>query len=112
MPEPTSTARVATDRPARYGKQLASHLNRRAVGTWEDATDTGSIVFGEAGNRVDMTCEPDALVFALTAAPDDVALLEDVIGRHLVRFGTRDELVVSWTRADGSAGTEQRKTED
>ena len=29
----TSTARVATDRPARYGKQLASHMSRKITTT-------------------------------------------------------------------------------
>jgi hypothetical protein len=35
-----------------------------------------------------------------------------VVGRHLVRFGTRDELVVRWVRADGSPGSEQRRVDD
>jgi hypothetical protein len=34
-----------------------------------------------------------------------------VVGRHLVRFGTRDELVVEWVREGGAAGTVQRKSE-
>ena len=34
------------------------------------------------------------------------------LGEHLVRLGTRDELVVAWQRSDGTAGTVQRKTED
>ena len=33
--------------------------------------------------------------------------LEDVVGRHLVRFGTKDELVVQWQRSDGSPGSRQ-----
>ncbi|MFE4967459.1 hypothetical protein [Streptomyces sp. NPDC056660] len=49
-----SAARVTTDRPARYAKQLAAHL-----------------------------------------------------GRHLVRFGTRDELLVEWHRDNGEPGTTQ-----
>ena len=31
--------------------------------------------------------------------------MEDVVGRHLVRFGTRDELVVEWVREGGAFGT-------
>jgi hypothetical protein len=36
-----------------------------------------------------------------------VATYEDVVGRHLVRFGERDELQVQWVRSDGAAGTTQ-----
>ncbi|WP_374935444.1 DUF2218 domain-containing protein [Streptomyces resistomycificus] len=38
--------------------------------------------------------------------------LEDVVGRHLVRFGAKDELVVEWRRDTGEPGTTQRKAED
>jgi uncharacterized protein len=38
------------------------------------------------------------------AAAAELVHIEDVVGRHLVRFGERDELVVSWVRADGSPG--------
>jgi len=48
----------------------------------------------------------------LDCAAADVAGLEDAVGRHLVRFGVRDELVVSWVREDGTPGTVQRKLED
>lgn len=103
-----STARVVTPRAGRYGKQLASHLGRRSGGAWDEASGTGHILFGDAGARADLVAEVDALVIYLTPVPDDeVATLEDVVGRHLVRFGGGD-LVVDWTRADGSAGTSQR----
>jgi hypothetical protein len=39
--------------------------------------------------------------------PVDLARLEDVVGRHLLRFGARDELHVRWSRSDGQPGTEQ-----
>ena len=39
-------------------------------------------------------------------------LIEDVVGRHLVRFGARGELVVRWLRPDGSAGREYAYTDD
>lgn len=104
----TSTATVATDRPGRYGKQLVSHLTRRAVGEWDDDAGTGSIEFG--GGRVTLTSADGALELALAAGPEEVARLEDVVGRHLVRFGTRDELVVRWSRSDGTPGSVQENT--
>ena len=36
-----STASVATERGARYGKQLVSHLGRKSVGVWDEASGLG-----------------------------------------------------------------------
>lgn len=105
-----SHASVSTDRPARYGKQLASHLNRRAKGTWDSDSQVGAIEF--EGGRADLSCDEGALSIELATEPGKLDILENVVGRHLVRFGTRDELVVSWVRADGSPGSEQRNTGD
>lgn len=111
MPDPiVSTADVATDRPGRYGKQLVSHLSRRSAGTWDDDAGAGSITFTQA--RATLSSAADHLHIELTAQPEDLDLMEGVVGRHLVRFGTRDELVVAWKRSDGTAGTEQRNTGD
>ena len=102
---PSSTATVATDRAARYGKQLVSHLGRRATAEWDEQTETGWIDFGET--RAELAAGPEALDIRLSAAPDAVGRMEDVVGRHLVRFGGRDELTVQWLRADGTPGTRQ-----
>lgn len=107
---PASQAVVATNRPARYGKQLASHLGRRARAEWDERAERGTIAFGDSGDHAVLTCRPGELVMALSAAPEAVERLEDVLGRHLVRFGTRDELVVQWRRADGSPGSRQENT--
>ncbi|NLJ53998.1 MAG: DUF2218 domain-containing protein [Intrasporangiaceae bacterium] len=108
----TSEAVVATDRAARYGKQLASHLGRKATAEWDEENGSGAIVFGEDRGHAELVVQEDGLLMRVYAAAGAEDNLEDVLGRHLVRFGSRDELVVSWTRADGSAGTEQRLTED
>lgn len=106
-----STARVPTDRPGRYGRQLVSHMSRRGHGEWDDGQGSGTLEL--SGGRLRLETTEDALVLRLAVPPGgDVARLEDVIGRHLVRFGTRDELVVSWQRTDGTAGTVQRKADD
>ncbi len=101
-----TTARVATERPGRYGKQLVSHLSRRSVGEWDDEAGTGWIDLG--GNRVSLHALEGSLDLAIeTGDAAHLDRLEDVVGRHLVRFGARDELLVRWTRADGSAGSVQ-----
>ena len=110
MTPPSSTATVATERAARYGKQLASHLGRRASAEWDEQAGTGWIDFGET--RAELSAASDALDIRLWAEPDAVARMEDVVGRHLVRFGARDELTVQWVRADGSQGTRQENVVD
>ena len=62
----TSLALVPTDRPARYGKQLASHLGRRSVSTWDDETASGTITFdngllamASAADELSLTLETD-----------------------------------------------------
>ena len=105
---PISTATVFTDRPGRYAKQLASHLSRRLTTSWDDETGRGSVLLGNG--RADLTAADGALDIRIDS--DDLDRFEDVIGRHLVRFGTKDELVVQWTRDDGTPGTSYRNDSD
>ncbi|GLW75158.1 hypothetical protein Kpho02_74550 [Kitasatospora phosalacinea] len=103
-----SSARVSTDRPARYAKQLAAHMGRKVPAEWSEETGRGSLVFG--AGRAELTAEDGALLLSVEGAEEALDRLEDVVGRHLVRFGTRDELVVAWQREGGEAGTVQRLT--
>ena len=105
-----SSAAVATDRPGRYAKQLVAHLSRRSAGEWDDEAGTGWIEFDAA--RAELTSGDGVLNLHVRTMPGQVDRYEDVVGRHLVRFGARDELVVRWVRADGTAGTEQRRVDD
>ncbi|WP_147680348.1 DUF2218 domain-containing protein [Actinomyces ruminicola] len=105
-----SVARVATVKPAAYGRRLVSHMSRRIDGEWNGAESTGHLVFNRDGavtGVADLACEDDALVLTLSASAQELPRLEEVAGRHLARFGYEDGLVVSWTRQDGSAGTTQ-----
>lgn len=100
-----SEALVRTDRPARYGKQLVAHLGRRNGGEWSDSEQRGWIQF--SSGRAELSCAEDGLLLAVQSDPDNLPQLEDVVGRHLVRFGNRDELHVRWSRGTGEPGTEQ-----
>lgn len=102
-------ARVLTDRAARYGKQLVAHLGRRNGGEWDEVAERGWIQLGPG--RAELTARQDALLISVETQPESLARLEDVVGRHLVRFGTRDELVVTWVRDGGEPGTEQRRAD-
>ena len=103
----TSTAVVPTPRAARFGKQLASHLGRRNGGEWLEDEQRGSVNFVTA--TAALTASAEALTLTVsTDDPDAVARFEGVVGGHLVRFGRDEEFIVSWTRSDGTPGTEQR----
>jgi hypothetical protein len=90
-------AAVATDRPARYGKQLVAHLGRRNGGEWSADAESGWIDLG--AGRATVAAGDGLLDLHLSAPADELARLQDVIGSHLVRFGERDELSVEWTKA-------------
>ena len=108
-----STARVSTDRPSRYGKQLAAHMGRKITSSWDEAAQAGSLTFDREGTTtgvVGLSCHEGVLQLDLAA--DDEHLerlerLEQVTGIHLARFGAKEGLVVSWIRQDGTPGTTQ-----
>jgi len=91
----TATAVVSTEAPARYAKQLASHLGRRAEVRAE--ADGTRIVLGDSSCL--LQSRPGSLELSATADSDDaLERVMDVVGRHLERFGQRNELHVEWTR--------------
>lgn len=88
----TSTAHVVTTTPERYAKQLASHLGRKAEVRSEPEGER--IVLG--GGSCLLVCGDDLELRAEAPDAEALARVQDVVGSHLVRFGQRDELVVSW----------------
>ena len=105
-----STARVSTDRPSRYGKQLASHMGRKITTTWDETSQTGSLTFDREGavtGVVELFCHDGVLQLVLEADDEHLERLEHVVGIHLARFGAKDGLVVSWNHQDGTSGTTQ-----
>jgi caffeoyl-CoA O-methyltransferase len=89
-----STARVTTDRPERYIKQLVSHLGNRVP--TELAEDGRGTITLRSGQCV-LTADPSHLDMVATAQDAEaLAEVQDVITRHLLRFAARDELVVDW----------------
>ena len=85
---------MATDRPARYAKQLAGHW--AAKGSVEEDAGVTVIRF-DTGQVVTMTPEPSALAVEVSVPEGaDADRFATVVADHLVRFGRRDELVVQW----------------
>jgi uncharacterized protein len=98
---PESSAVVMTDASVRYAKQLLAHLGRKnTVEPVEDAPDGGRLLFAYGIGIV----RPQADCLRLDAVATDaesLARVEDVLARHLERFGARRELVVRWKRVGG-----------
>ncbi len=94
-----SVASIATERPQRYVKQLVSHLGHKLTTTLGD-DGVGTITFPQ-GRCV--LAPGSGVIDAEAQATDESALavVEDVVARHLVRFGSGEELTVTWTRAGG-----------
>jgi hypothetical protein len=103
----TSKAIVATDRARRYGKQLASHFSERARTSWDAQESTGSVIFSDGRGEADLVADKGALRITIHATAATVENLENVVGRHLAKFGIRDGLVISWSRSESSRGTER-----
>ncbi|MGK8506759.1 DUF2218 domain-containing protein [Nocardia asiatica] len=92
----SSRSLVRTERPERYGKQLVAHLGRRNGGEWSAENASGWIDLDTG--RATVTARPGELLLRIEAAAEDLPQLEDVLARHLVRFGERDGLSVTWQR--------------
>jgi uncharacterized protein len=100
---PTTTARVSTDSPERYAKQLCSHLGRRSQADYADGRGRIELAKGV----VTLESQPGELVMVAEAgSEEDLAVVADVAGRHLERFGQRNELVVSWDPDPGRPATD------
>jgi hypothetical protein len=95
----SARAVVPTDAPERYAKQLVSHLGRRVEWTTDGPVSTATIAGGTG------IVEVGDGVLTLHAQAGDAEALErvqDVLGRHLERFGQRNELVVTWSDGAGA----------
>jgi caffeoyl-CoA O-methyltransferase len=92
---PFATALVSTDRADRYAKQLVSHLGHQADSRPE-ADGRGEIVF-DRGTCVIIPTGYGLELIATAPDLDGLAVVEDVVTRHLLRFATTDELSVDWS---------------
>ena len=105
-----STASVPTQRAARYGKQLVSHMGHKITGSWDEEAGSGYLLFDREGpvlGRFDVIASASDLRLELRTEPERADRLEHVAGIHLARFGARDGLTIAWRRSDGSAGSTQ-----
>ena len=95
-----SRADVVTDAPARYAKQLVSHLGRKVEFVQDGDTWTAHL----AGSVARITVGDGVLVLQAQASDvEGLSRLEGALGNHLERFGQRRELAVTWQRTTAPA---------
>ena len=95
----SAQARVVTQTPERYIKQLVSHLARKRTTTLV-SPGHGIVAFDDG--RCVATADPGVLVLTANAdTAEALARIQDVVGRHLERFGQRNELRVEWVVGAG-----------
>jgi hypothetical protein len=104
-------ARVETAQPSRYLVHLCRHFNQEAEAMphpdvqahieWSETDGVADFGFG----RCTMQTDHGALMLR-AEAPEDESLerVETLVAEHLERFGSRDELTVSWTPARRAGG--------
>ena len=105
-----ATASVPTERAARYGKQLVSHMGHKITGSWDEEAGSGYLLFDREGpvlGRFNVIASASDLRLELRTTPERADRLEFIVGIHLARFGARDSLAISWERTNGSEGTTQ-----
>jgi hypothetical protein len=89
-------ARVVTEHASRYLQQLCKHFQHKLPATFDPTA--GEIVFPLG--PVKLAADAEALTLAVASPTQaELAQLEDVVARHLVRFAFREPLEVSWRDA-------------
>lgn len=86
-------AEVATLNASRYLQQLCKHFAHKRPVTFDERS--GQIDFSAGICR--LGADDNTLKLALSSADDaQMAQLQDVVARHLVRFAFREELKIDW----------------
>jgi hypothetical protein len=92
-----ATATVKTASAHRYLGQFCKHFAHKLPVELDPGNATGLVTFGIGTCRLDAT--DHALTMRASAAPEQMAALQDVVARHLVRFAFREELALAWVEA-------------
>jgi hypothetical protein len=99
MTELQAVARVTTERPERWIKQLVSHLSRRLQGSLDEETGVGTLT-GEGMAATLSPTEGGLLLEARAADQEQLDRIMQVVGGHLERFAASTEpMTVTWQPA-------------
>ena len=105
-----SVATVPTERAARYGKQLVSHMAHKVTGAWDEETASGYLLFDREGpilGRFDVIASASDLRLELRTEPERAEARQVDADDEFEAIGARDSLAISWERTDGSEGSTQ-----
>ena len=91
----TSHAEVAIERPQRWAKQLVSHLSRNQPA---ESTPEGDVLTFGAGRGTVRVADDRIILRAEGPDEQTLAQVEDVLGRHLVRFASDHDVAITWVR--------------
>jgi hypothetical protein len=93
-----AVAHVAIETPRRYLTQLCQHFEHRLDVAYHD--DRGSIL-SPAGTCLLDSSTGQLVLRARAEDAEKLALIEDVVSRHLLRFAFRDPPDITWQREAG-----------
>src|SRR5689334_5480916 len=93
IPTVQSLAEVATTNAERYLQQLCKHFQHKRPVTYDQRS--GQITFSIGECRL---AAGEGVLKLMLAAPDDaqMAQLQDVVARHLLRFAFREKMQIDW----------------
>lgn len=100
----TSTARIATTRPARYANQLARSRAAWVEADFDAESGRGQLVFpadktGAPAAVCDMLCGDGVLVLAMEAPAGRIDAAEAAVTDALQTQGDKSSLQICWVRA-------------
>jgi hypothetical protein len=91
----TATTRIPTEHGSRYLQQLCKHWSHKFA-----------VEFTPQNGRIEMSAgvlildaDAEGLGLQLTAEPDTLTRMEDVVAEHLQRFAFREALQFNWVEA-------------
>jgi hypothetical protein len=92
----SAAARVRTEMPGRYMRQMCSHFGHKVQASCEE--DAGEVVFpfGTCRFRV---LDGRLELAAEAASEAELLRVQEVIGKHLARFAWRETPSITWDAA-------------
>lgn len=90
-----STAEIQTEHASKYLQQLCKHFAHKRPVTFDEQAGTISLMSGDCHLRA---AGPQLQITVAAPEAEQLAQLEDVVVRHLIRFAFREELQFEWVR--------------
>ncbi|WP_062379373.1 DUF2218 domain-containing protein [Demequina pelophila] len=104
------TGRARTDRPARYGKQLCSHLSRKIEASFDP--EAGAGIVRREGTVATLVATDASLEITVSGEGEaDVFPLMGIVQNHLEKFGAGDGLACAWDDAELDARYQVKRRE-